>query len=59
MKKQIVIYAILILIFLGYNFFFQVKDERANTLINITFASFLFLYIAYIAFVILKKIGKK
>lgn len=59
MKKQIVIYAILIIIFLSYNFFFQVKDERTNTLINIVFASFLFLYIAYIAFVILKRINKK
>lgn len=59
MKKQIIIYAILIVIFLSYNFFFQVKDERTNNLINIVFTSFLFLYIAYIAFVILKRIGKK
>ena len=59
MKTQIIIYAILIVIFLAFNFIDPIKDPKTNTLINIFFASILFLYIAYIAFVILKKMGKK
>nr|WP_300674654.1 hypothetical protein [Soonwooa sp.] len=59
MKNQIIIYAILIVIFLAFNFIKPIKDARTNDLINIVFASFLFLYIAYIAFVILKKMGNK
>lgn len=59
MKTQIIIYAILIIIFLAFNFIDPIKDPKTNTLINIVFASILFLYIAYIAFVILKKMGNK
>ena len=60
MKKQLIIYAILIVIFFAYNQFFRAKDDQLNDLINIIFSSFLFLYIAYIAFVILKRLkGKK
>ena len=59
MKTQIIIYAILIIIFLAFNFIDPIQDPKTNTLINIVFASILFLYIAYIAFVILKKMGKK
>ncbi len=58
MKKQLILYMILIMIFVVYNLFFQVSDERINTIINILFASFLFLYIGYIAFVILRKLKK-
>lgn len=58
MKKQLIIYMILIIIFVAYNLFFQVADERTNTVINILFSSFLFLYIGYIAYVILRKLKK-
>ena len=58
MKNQLYIYAALIIAFIIYNQFFRVQDERLNTIINIIFASILFLYIAYIAFVALKKIKK-
>ena len=62
MKKQLYIYLAMIVAFIVYNQFFQVPDERLNTLINILFASFLFLYIAYVAFIVLKRLnnsGKK
>lgn len=62
MKKQLTIYVIIILAFVAYNQFFQVQDERVNTVINILFASFLFLYIGYVAYTVLKKLkdtGKK
>ncbi len=58
MKKQLYIYAVLIAIFILYNQFFQVEDEKTNTIINILFASFLFLYIGYFAFLALRKIKK-
>lgn len=56
MKKQLTIYVIIILVFIGYNQFFQVQDEKINSVINILFASFLFLYIGYIAYTVLKKL---
>ncbi|ROI09454.1 hypothetical protein EGH90_03950 [Kaistella haifensis] len=62
MKKQLYIYLAMIIAFIAYNQFFQVQDERLNTLINILFASFLFLYIGYVAFLVLKRLknsGKK
>ena len=55
MKKQLYFYIAMIALFIGYNQFFQVQDEKTNALINIVYASFLFLYIGYVAFVILKK----
>ena len=55
MKKHLYFYIAMIALFNGYNQFFQVQDEKTNALINIVFASFLFLYIGYVAFVILKK----
>ena len=54
MKKQLYIYLAMIVAFIVYNQFFQVPDERLNTLINIMFASFLFLYIGYVAYLVLK-----
>ena len=62
MKKQLYNYAGIILLYILYNQFFQVKDEKINAIINILFASFLFLYIGYIAYLVLKKLkdtGKK
>ncbi len=58
MKKQLYIYLVLIMAFIVYNLFFQVQDERMNSLINILFASFLFLYIGYIAYVVLKRLKR-
>ncbi|MGZ5193370.1 MAG: hypothetical protein ACXWCF_02720 [Kaistella sp.] len=58
MKKQLYIYLFMILAFIVYNQFFQVQDERMNSLINILFASFLFLYIGYIAYVVLKRLKR-
>ena len=58
MKKQLYIYLFMILAFIVYNEFFQVQDERMNSLINILFASFLFLYIGYIAYVVLKRLKR-
>ena len=62
MKKQLYIYAALIVAFIIYNQFFQVEDDRLNEGINIMFASVLFLYIGYLAYLLLKRIkdtGKK
>lgn len=62
MKKQLYIYLAMIIAFIAYNQFFQVPDERLNTLINILFSSFLFLYIGYVAYLVLKRLknsGKK
>jgi len=56
MKKQLYFYVLMILAFVAYNQFFQVQDEKLNSIINILFASFLFLYIAYVAYVVLKKL---
>ena len=56
MKKQLYIYLAMIVAFIVYNQFFQVPDERLNTLINILFASFLFLYIGYVAYLVLKRL---
>lgn len=62
MKKQLYLYIAMIVAFIVYNQFFQVQDEQMNAIINILFASFLFLYIGYIAYLVLKKLkdtGKK
>ena len=62
MKKQLFVYLFMILAFIVYNQFFRVADERTNSLINILFASFLFLYIGYLALLVLKRMknsGKK
>lgn len=44
--------------FIAYNLFFAATDDRANTLINIIYASVLFGYMAFMAFVVLKKMRK-
>ncbi|MCU7543343.1 hypothetical protein D1Z97_09770 [Riemerella anatipestifer] len=59
MKKQLYFYAILIIAFVLYNTVFKVEDDRVNAIVNIAFASILFLYIAYIAWVILKKMKNR
>ena len=62
MKKQLYIYAAMVIAFIVYNQFFQVEDDRLNEGINILFASILFLYIGFLAYLLLKRIkdtGKK
>lgn len=59
MKTQLTIYLLLILMYVLYNQFFRVEDEKTNVIINILFASFLFLYMSYMAFIFLQKTKKK
>ena len=49
---------VLIAGFISYNVFFQVDDDRTDTIINILYASVLFGYIAFMAFILLKKMKK-
>jgi len=58
MKPQLIIFAILIVGFISYNFFFQSPDDKTNTVINILFASILFGYILFMAYTLLKKMKK-
>lgn len=58
MKRQLYNYAGIIILYILYNQFFRVEDEKTNAIINILFASFLFGYIAYMAIVVLKKMKK-
>lgn len=58
MKKQLYNYAGIIILYVLYNQFFQVKDEKIDTIINILFASVLFGYIAYMGIILLKKMKK-
>ncbi len=59
MKKQLYIYAVLVIAFIVYNQFFQIEDERMNAIVNILFASVLFLYIGYMAYVLLKRLKER
>ncbi len=58
MKPQLIIFAIIIAGFIGYNLFFEVQDEKTNTVINLLYGSILFGYIGYIAYIFLKKLKK-
>lgn len=58
MKKQLYIYIVIISLYIAYNQFFMIEDEKVNTLINILFASMLFGYMAYMAIVLLKRLKK-
>ena len=58
MKIHLYIYIALIALFIAYNQFYAVPDERMNTLINILFASFLVLYMGFVAFTVLRKMKK-
>ena len=49
MKAQIYNYAGIIILYILYNQFFRVQDEKTNTIINILFASVMFGYMAYMA----------
>lgn len=58
MKPHLVVFAILIAGYIGYNLFFQVADDKTNTVINIIYASTIFAYISFMAFSVLKKMKK-
>jgi len=58
MKKHLIIYVILILIYFVYNQFIKIQNEKLRELVSIVFSSILFLYIALIAYIILKKTRK-
>ena len=58
MKRQLYNYAGIIILYVLYNQFIQVKDEKIDTIINILFASVLFGYIAYMGIILLKKMKK-
>ena len=58
MKPYIYFYGILVAIYISYNLFFPLKDERAHTAFNILYAAFLFLYIGIMAFILLRKMKK-
>lgn len=58
MKRQLYNYAGIIILYVLYNQFFQVKDEKIDTIINILFASVLFGYIAYMGIILLIKMKK-
>lgn len=58
MKHHIYFYGVLVLAYLGFNFFLHPEDDRLNTAINIVFASIIFLYISYMAFVLMKRMKK-
>lgn len=59
MKQHLIIYGLLILLFLAYNFFFRISDPRTDTAVNIMFASVIFGYIGFLALVVLKKLRKR
>lgn len=59
MKTQLYIYLALIVMYIAYNQFFQVADEKINTVINLVAASVLFLYMGYIAWLALKKLNTR
>lgn len=58
MKKHLLVYAALVIIYIAYNLFFKLEDPRINDAINILATSVLFLYIAVLAFVLLRKLKK-
>lgn len=58
MKPHLIIFGILIAGFIIYNFFFQIEDDRTNTVVNIGYASILFGYISFMAYSLLKKMKK-
>ncbi|WP_165571974.1 hypothetical protein [Chryseobacterium vrystaatense] len=58
MKPHLIVFAVLIAAFIAYNFFFQIEDDRMNTVVNIILASILFGYISFMAYSLLKKMKK-
>lgn len=59
MKKHIGVYGILIAIFVAYNLFFSNGDEKTYTAVNILLASVVFLYIGFLAWILLRRMSRK
>lgn len=59
MKKQLFLYAVLVLGFILYNAFFRSEDQRMDPLINILYTSLLFLYMGYMAFIDLRRMKQR
>ncbi len=59
MKRHLYFYGLLIFAFIFYNLFFKIDDVRLHNIINIVWGSVIFLYIAYMAMVLLKKTKNK
>lgn len=57
-KRNVIIFAVLVVGFVGYNLFFASEHEQTNTLINIIYSSILFLYISWMAYTLLKTMKK-
>ena len=55
MKKNLIVYGVLIVAFIVYNLFFKIENERNNTAVNILFASFIFGYLGIMAIKLLRK----
>ncbi|MCW3162660.1 hypothetical protein [Chryseobacterium oryctis] len=58
MKPQLVIFGILVIGYIIYNLFFQIQDDKINTIFNIIYASVIFAYISFMAYSLLKKMKK-
>jgi hypothetical protein len=58
MKPQLIVFGILIAGFIIFNLFFQLKDERTNTAVNIIYSSILFAYISFMAYSLIRKMKK-
>lgn len=56
---QISIYAIIILVYVFFNFFAKNVDSRTGTAINILITSVLFGFVSLMAFIFLKKTKNK
>ena len=58
MKKHLLIYALLIMMFIIFNLFFHLRNERLNTAVNLLLGSIIFGYISWIAISILRRMKK-
>lgn len=58
MKKYLFIYVVLIVVFIIFNLFFDLGNERLNTVVNLLLGSIIFGYISWIAIVILRRMKK-
>lgn len=59
MKKHLYIYACLVVFFIVYNLFFEPKDQRLAAIVNILLASVLFLYLSYLALLMLRNMKSR
>lgn len=58
MKPQLIIFAVLIAGYIAYNLFFQIEDDKTNTVVNILYASVIFAYISFMAYSLLRNMRK-